>query len=168
MNTRYNSHYKDYLGSFEVDVEAGVIFGRVVGLRDVVTFQGETVAEAVRAFHDSVDDYLEFCAERGEAPERPFSGRFLFRMSPELHRELSAEASARRESINAVIERAVKAHLAEGRARFARIVAERSGGGAADEGPEAEADDHMSRVSALLARDQREAARPTGPTPGAS
>ena len=66
--------YKDYVGATEVDEEAGVIFGRVLGLRDVITFQGETVGEARRSFEESVDFYLKMCADRGEAPERPFSG----------------------------------------------------------------------------------------------
>ncbi len=69
--------YKGYTGSVEVDTEAEILFGRVVGLRDVITFQGETVAEARKAFQDSVDDYLAFCAERGEAPEKPASKRSL-------------------------------------------------------------------------------------------
>lgn len=63
--------YKGYTGSVEVDTEAEILFGRVVDLHDVVTFQGKTVAEARKAFQDSVDDYLAFCAERGEAPEKP-------------------------------------------------------------------------------------------------
>ena len=69
--------YKGYTGSIEVDTEAEILFGRVFGLRDVITFQGETVAEARKAFQDSVDDYLAFCAERGEAAEKPASKRFL-------------------------------------------------------------------------------------------
>ncbi|MEJ7639533.1 MAG: type II toxin-antitoxin system HicB family antitoxin [Singulisphaera sp.] len=69
--------YKGYTGSVEVDTEAEILFGRVVGLYDVITFQGETVAQARKAFQDSVDDYLEFCAERGEAPEKPASKHFL-------------------------------------------------------------------------------------------
>ncbi len=69
--------YEGYTGSVEVDMEAEILFGRVVGLRDVVTFQGETVAEARKAFQDSVDDYLAFCAERGEPPEKHASKRFL-------------------------------------------------------------------------------------------
>ena len=65
--------YKGYTGSIEVDTEAEILFGRVVGLREVITFQGRTVAEARKAFQDSVDDYLAFCAERSEAPEKPAS-----------------------------------------------------------------------------------------------
>ena len=69
--------YEGYTGSVEVDTEAEILFGRVVDLRDVITFQGETVAEARKAFQDSVDDYLAFCAERGEAPEKPALSPFL-------------------------------------------------------------------------------------------
>ncbi len=69
--------YKGYTGSVEVDTEADILFGRVVALRDVITFQGETIAEARKAFQDSVDDYLAFCAERGEAPEKPALNPFL-------------------------------------------------------------------------------------------
>ena len=58
--------YKGYTGQVEVDAEAGVLFGRVLDIRDVVTFEGETVAEVVGAFHDSVNDYLAFCAEQGK------------------------------------------------------------------------------------------------------
>jgi predicted HicB family RNase H-like nuclease len=102
--------YKGYAGSLEVDAEAGIIFGRVSGLRDVITFQGETVAEAIQAFHDSVDDYLEFCEERGESPEKPYSGRFLLRMDPALHRHLAYMAEELKVSINTLVEDALEAH----------------------------------------------------------
>lgn len=62
--------HNGHLGA--VDAEDGTITGRVVGLRDVITFDGETPAEAEQAFRDSVDDYLAFCAERGEPPDRSF------------------------------------------------------------------------------------------------
>src|SRR3954468_18713654 len=86
--------YKGYAGVVEGDEEAGILFGRVIGLRDVITFQGETVAQAREEFRNSVDDYLAFCAERGEPPEKPFSGRFLLRMEPAIHRHLSRVAEA--------------------------------------------------------------------------
>ena len=75
----------------------------MVGLRDVITFQGDTVAEAVQAFRDSVDDYLEFCASRNESPEKPFSGRFLVRIEPALRREIVAQAAARGVSLNTLV-----------------------------------------------------------------
>lgn len=63
--------YKGYAGECEVDFEAGIIFGRVLGIRDVITFKGRDVAEAKQAFYDSIDGYLEFCQELGEEPNRP-------------------------------------------------------------------------------------------------
>ncbi len=60
--------YKGYKGEVVVDEDAGVLHGHVTSIRDVVTFEGTTVAEIVQAFHDSVDDYLAFCAELGQDP----------------------------------------------------------------------------------------------------
>jgi predicted HicB family RNase H-like nuclease len=96
--------YKGYSGVVTLDEERGILFGRVVGLRDVITFQGTSVAEAIQAFHDSVDDYLEFCAQRGESPEKPYSGRFIVRVSPQLHRAIANAAEARKVSLNALVE----------------------------------------------------------------
>src|SRR3954468_10399819 len=97
--------YKGYTGVLEIDEESGILYGDVVGLRDVITFQGETVPEARQAFQDSVDCFLELCASRNEPPEKPFSGRFLVRISSPLHRRLVEEAQARRLSLNALVER---------------------------------------------------------------
>jgi len=83
----------------------------VVGLRDVVTFQGTTVAEARREFEASVDAYLALCAARGEAPEKPYSGKFVVRVKPEFHRTLAAEAETRGTSLNALVETALKSYL---------------------------------------------------------
>ena len=78
----------------------------------MITFQGESVAEVTQAFHDSVDDYLEFCQERGESPEKPYSGQFVLRLSPPLHRELANLAQARSISLNALIEGILEATAA--------------------------------------------------------
>lgn len=65
--------YKDYSGVLEADLEANILFGRVIDINDVITFQRETVEEARQAFQDSVEDYLEFCAELGRDPEKPLT-----------------------------------------------------------------------------------------------
>jgi predicted HicB family RNase H-like nuclease len=93
--------YKDYIGRVEFDDKAGILHGEVINTRDVITFQGETVAELTQAFHDSVEDYLAFCQERGEAPEKPFSGQFVTRIPPELHRQLNVAAVLSGKSLNA-------------------------------------------------------------------
>jgi len=107
--------YKEYKGQFEVDIEAGIIFGRVLGIRDVITFKGKTVEEATQAFKDSVDDYLDFCQEIGEKPNKPFSGKLPFRTTPEVHRQIYIAAKKTGKSINAwmedVVERATEEEL---------------------------------------------------------
>lgn len=80
--------YKGYRGSVRFDDAAEIFHGEVTGVRDVVTFQGRTVDELKTAFQESIDDYLEFCKSRGEDPDKPYSGRFLLRVDPALHRRL--------------------------------------------------------------------------------
>jgi len=92
--------YKGYMGKVEFDDEAAIFHGEVINTRDVVTFQGESVKELKKAFRDSVDDYLAFCAERGEEPDKPFSGQFVARISPELHRKVNLAARASGKSLN--------------------------------------------------------------------
>lgn len=98
--------YKGYIGTVEAD--DGVFVGRVSGLRDVVTFEGRTFAEVKRAFRESVDDYLAFCAERREEPDRPYSGKVPLRLDPELHRKAAARAKAEGVSLNAWIARQIE------------------------------------------------------------
>lgn len=94
-------NYKGYIGRVEFDDEAEIFHGEIVNLRDVVTFQGRTVDELRRAFEDSVDDYLAWCAERGKSPDKPFSGKFVVRVDPEVHRAISAAAQQAGKSLNA-------------------------------------------------------------------
>jgi predicted HicB family RNase H-like nuclease len=95
--------YKGYVGHVEFDDQANTFHGEVINLRDVVTFQGTTVQELRNAFRESVDDYLEFCAERGESPDKPYSGKFVVRLEPELHKTLAIRAKKERKSLNALV-----------------------------------------------------------------
>jgi predicted HicB family RNase H-like nuclease len=81
--------------------EAGIFHGEVVDTRDVITFQGRSVEELKTAFQESIDDYLAFCKERGEEPNKPFSGQFVTRIPPELHRQVNLAASISGKSLNA-------------------------------------------------------------------
>jgi predicted HicB family RNase H-like nuclease len=101
-------NYKGYQGVVEFDEEAGVFHGEVLHLRDVITFQGSSVAELETAFRESVDDYLAFCAERGETPEKPYSGKLVIRIPPELHRKVSARAKTEKVSVNHLIAEALE------------------------------------------------------------
>jgi predicted HicB family RNase H-like nuclease len=81
----------------------------VAGLRDVIHFSGRTADDLAQAFKDSIDDYLAFCEERGAAPEKPYSGNFLVRVDPGLHRKAAIRAAAEGVSLNAWIARQIEA-----------------------------------------------------------
>src|SRR5437660_2627839 len=98
--------YKGYVGV--VEPEDGVFAGRVIGLRDVVTFEGTSFAEVEQAFRDSIDDYLAFCGERGEAADRPYSGKIPLRVSAAMHRRAAIRAAAEGISLNQWIARRIE------------------------------------------------------------
>ena len=93
--------YKGYVGKVEFDDQAGIFHGEVLDTRDVITFQGQSVDELKTAFQGSIDDYLAFCEQRGEEPNKPFSGQFVTRIPPELHRQVNLAASISGKSLNA-------------------------------------------------------------------
>lgn len=95
--------HKGYHATVEYDPDADIFHGEVVNTRAVLTFQGRSVDELKAAMQDTVDDYLAWCAERGKEPEKPYSGKFLVRVSPELHRRLSIEAARIGKSLNALV-----------------------------------------------------------------
>ena len=92
--------YKGYTATVRFDDDALLFHGEVVGLRDVITFQARTAEELVKSFHDSVDDYLSWCAEDGVAPQKPYSGKLAFRTTPEHHRLIASAAASQAKSIN--------------------------------------------------------------------
>ena len=98
--------YNGYIGT--VEAEDGVFVGRVAGLRDVITFEGTTFAEVERAFRDSIDDYLAFCAQRGEPADRLYSGRIPLRVSPDTHRRAAMRAQAEGLSLDQWIARRIE------------------------------------------------------------
>jgi predicted HicB family RNase H-like nuclease len=93
--------YKGYTASIEIDETAGILFGKVLDIKDVITFKGSTVEELEREFHNSVNDYLEWCTELKEEPDRPFSGKLPFRTTPQRHRQIYLAAKKANKSINA-------------------------------------------------------------------
>lgn len=96
--------YKGYESVVEFDDEAEIFHGEIINIRDVVTFQGRSVEELKQAFQDSVDDYLEFCQQRGEEPDKPFSGKFMVRINPQLHQVIALRARQEGKSLNSWIE----------------------------------------------------------------
>jgi predicted HicB family RNase H-like nuclease len=104
--------YKGYRAAVRFDDEALVFFGEVTGLRDVITFQAQSAESLVAAFHDSVDDYLEWAETDGFEPEKPFSGSLSLRATPELHRQMTDAAALQAKSLNRWIVEALAAKAA--------------------------------------------------------
>ena len=96
-------NYKGYLGHVTYDSDAKLFHGEVVGLKDVITFQGTSARELEKAFKDSVDDYIAWCKKRGEKPEKTFSGNLRVRINPDLHAKLAQEAALHKISLNSFI-----------------------------------------------------------------
>ncbi|MCL2122706.1 MAG: type II toxin-antitoxin system HicB family antitoxin [Desulfovibrionaceae bacterium] len=92
--------YKGYAARIEYSDEDGCFVGHIAGIRDIVGFHAESVNELRAAFEEGVDDYLETCGQAGISPQRPYSGKVMLRIPPELHAEIAMRAEARGKSLN--------------------------------------------------------------------
>ena len=95
--------HKGYAARIEYDESVEAFHGRILGIRDIITFEGQSVAALQEAFREAVDDYLDWCHEEGRTPEKPCSGKFNLRLDPELHRRLTVAAEAKGESLNTLV-----------------------------------------------------------------
>lgn len=91
---------KGYTARVEFDPDDNLFFGRVLGVRDVITFHGETVAELHADFEAAIDHYLSVCAKSGVSPEKPASGRLMLRVPPHVHGAALVAAEAAGKSLN--------------------------------------------------------------------
>jgi len=105
--------YKGYVAEVSFDNEARVLHGEVINTRDVITFQADAVVDLEQEFHKSVDVYLQFCREIGQEPEKPFSGKFVVRLSPETHRRAYLAAKRAGKSLNTWVSDVLQERLPE-------------------------------------------------------
>ncbi|MDR3075736.1 MAG: type II toxin-antitoxin system HicB family antitoxin [Synergistaceae bacterium] len=105
--------YKGYQGSFEYDPEADIFHGDVLHIADVITFQGRSIDELKDALAESVEVYLEYCAQKGRLPEKPFSGRFNVRLTPDIHQRIAALAAQDGVSLNKWLVKTLEKAIAE-------------------------------------------------------
>lgn len=99
--------YKGYLGSVEFSQEDALFYGRVLGIRALISYEGSSAAELVADFHGAIDDYLALCAQQGKEPERAYKGSFNVRISPELHKQAVAAAMAHNMTLNSFVENSI-------------------------------------------------------------
>ncbi|WP_375460702.1 type II toxin-antitoxin system HicB family antitoxin [uncultured Enterovirga sp.] len=99
--------YKDYVATVEVDQDAKLFHGRVLGMRDVLDFHGATVESLEAAFRETVDDYIAWCAEEGETPQKSWQGKMTFRPGDALRTRIATAAAVQGVSINSFMETAL-------------------------------------------------------------
>ena len=103
--------YKGYRAKLEFDDDAEIFHGEVIDTRDVITFQGKSVTEIKKEFKLSINDYLEFCESRGEEPDKPFSGKFVVRLSPDLHKKIHQRSCTENKSLNKWVSEVLESSL---------------------------------------------------------
>ena len=92
--------YKGYIGSVEFSEGDGIFFGKVMGIRSLISYEGTDARSLVEDFHGAVDDYLQLCEGQGKAPEKAYKGSFNIRIAPETHKQLVIHATACQMSLN--------------------------------------------------------------------
>ncbi len=92
--------HKGYTARIEFDERDNIFVGRVLGLRSIISFHGETVAELRHEFEVAIDDFLDDCKEQGVKPEKPASGKLMLRVPPEVHGAALIAAQASGKSLN--------------------------------------------------------------------
>ncbi len=103
-------NYKGYIGSSEIDQEADILFGKLLFIKDLVTYEAKSPRELKSAFEEAVADYLEDCADQEIEPDIPFKGQFNVRLSPTLHRQLALCARSHEKSMNEYVSEVLRCH----------------------------------------------------------
>ena len=103
--------YKGFYGSVEFSDEDNVFFGRIIGINDRITYEGDSVNSLRKDFNAAVDEYLSVCTELGKEPEKPYKGSFNVRIEPVLHRQLVIYSASQGKSLNSVVAEAISNYV---------------------------------------------------------
>lgn len=124
--------FKGYRGAVRYSAEDRILHGRILGIEDVVNFEGADVEELEKAFHEAVDDYLALCEKLGRDPDREYSGRIPLRIDATLHRRVAIAADSAAKSVNSwiaeTLEAATKPRRSDARNRKKRRAARKATG----------------------------------------
>ena len=103
--------YKGYYGSVEFSDDDSVFFGRIIGINDHITYEGDSVITLRHDFQEAVDGYLETCAHLGKDPEKAYKGTFNVRITPSLHKQLAVYSNSNGKTLNATVEEAIRYYI---------------------------------------------------------
>lgn len=103
--------YKGYTGSIEYSKEDNILYGKVLGINGLISYEGKTGNLLEDDFKSAVDNYLEDCHSNGSVPEKPFKGSFNVRVSPDLHQKAALLAMENKMSLNRFIAESIREHI---------------------------------------------------------
>jgi predicted HicB family RNase H-like nuclease len=103
--------YKNYVGSVEFSQENNIFYGKVLGIKALLSYEGTNAKELVEDFHAVIEDYLELCKSKNIKPEKAYKGNFNVRIPAELHKMAVIGAMARQISLNNLVENAIRNYL---------------------------------------------------------
>ncbi|MCI1290385.1 MAG: type II toxin-antitoxin system HicB family antitoxin [Lactobacillus sp.] len=103
--------YKGYHGTVEYSLEDNLLFGKVIGIKGLILYQGKTIEELRQEFHAMIDDYLNYCHKKGIKPEKEYKGQFNVRIDPKLHAALANYSAANHQTLNKSVEQAIAQFL---------------------------------------------------------
>ena len=104
-------NYKGYTGSVEFSEDDNIFFGRIIGINDRITYEGDNVTTLRNDFQEAVDEYLETCLQIGKVPEKAYKGTFNVRIAPSLHKRLTVFSIANGKTLNATVEEAIQHYI---------------------------------------------------------
>ena len=96
-------NYKGYTAYVEFSADDDCFVGHIAGINDIVGFHADTVLKLHRAFEEAVDDYLTACKKAKKLPQKPYSGRIMLRIPPELHAKVAVMAETHGKSLNSLV-----------------------------------------------------------------
>ena len=104
--------YKGYHGSIEYSADDGLLYGKVLGIASLLSYEGIKGSDLEKNFQNSIDAYLDHCKESGAKPEKPFKGSFNVRIPSQLHEEAALNAKASNTSLNSLVAESIRDYLA--------------------------------------------------------
>lgn len=103
--------YKGYCGTVEFSASDKVLYGKVVGINGLLSYEGDSINALKEDFESAVDDYLETCKEKGLEPEKAYRGKFNVRVSPEIHKNLVMYSASHGKTLNSTVEEAIRHYI---------------------------------------------------------
>ena len=103
--------YRDFFGTVEFSAADNILFGKVLGIKGLISYEGNSLQSLKHDFEEAIDDYLEMCADEGIEPQRAYKGKFNVRVSPETHKRLVLYSAAQGQTLNSTVEEAIKRYV---------------------------------------------------------